>query len=97
MTLDDLLHDELAAGRPKADFTVWLVWRQGKDGPEFMGAYTQQDAEAEVAFLNRRGDRGWRATGLMMIGEGWTELIRDLTAYHARFRQWQRENGIDPQ
>jgi hypothetical protein len=101
MTQDDswarMLTDEEIASRPKVDTRAWLVWRQGESGPEFYGVLSsQQDADQDAAFLNSRRP-GWRVIGLWMIGQGWDDRIREFVAFDARFRQWQIENGIEPQ
>ena len=83
--------------RPITNHGAWLVWRQGKDGPEFLGLYsTQQEAEADIELLNRRKPGGWTATCLQMVGQGWIDRVRELAAYSAHFRRWQRDQGIEP-
>ena len=77
--------------RPAADTSAWLVWRQGKDGPQFLGILpTQETAEEEARLLNVR-DPGWTVTHVAMMGQGWTDRVRELVAHSARFERWRAE------
>jgi hypothetical protein len=48
----------------------WLLWRLGKDGPEFMGLYSSQKrAEDDIAVLREKlNQQDWHTKQLPLIG-----------------------------
>jgi hypothetical protein len=70
----DSITDEI---EPKVWPHAWLIWRQGADGPEFLGMLPSKGlAEAEVTLFRQRGGP-WHITPICFMGGEWTGVFKD--------------------